>query len=182
MVAGGLLAVPSWASQWSKATIPAGISFLSSGSEALLAEIVGVIIPATDTPGAKELGVDKMVTKIVADCYNTEVQEMFAKGLLSVEEQSKKTLGKSFAEGSAAERLAILKEMEKADRQTPRPEGQRSFDPQVGPPPPTFFVLLKDLTILGYTNSEYVMTELTGYVAVPGHYYGCVPYTPKKPI
>ena len=37
-----------------------------------------------------------------------------------------------------------------------------------------FFSLLKQLTVLAYTTSEYVMTKHYNYIMAPGHYYGCV--------
>jgi hypothetical protein len=38
-----------------------------------------------------------------------------------------------------------------------------------------FYSLIKNLTIQGYTTSEYVQTTFLKYEMVPGHYYGCVP-------
>ena len=37
-----------------------------------------------------------------------------------------------------------------------------------------FFNFLKQLTVLAYTTSEYVLTNHYNYVMAPGHYYGCV--------
>lgn len=182
LIAGGLIALPSWASNWSRQTITSTASFLSINAEALLAEIVNTIIPATDTPGAKELGVDSLIKKILEDCYPKDVQEMFAKGLEAVGERSNKAFSKPFLDANAVERIEVLKQFEKSEQQTAQTEAPENIRSQQGGnrQTPTFFRLLKDLTILGYTNSEYVMTNLTGYVAVPGHYHGCVPYTSKK--
>lgn len=181
-VAGGIIAIPSWAANWNKTSLGTHASYLSANAEAILAEIVETIIPATDTPGAKELGVDVLVKKIVADCYEKEVQEIFAKGLNEADVLSLRNFGKSFTEITPIQRLDILKEMEKREQSAENQEARniRSTDPQAVRPAPGFFRLVKELTILGYTNSEYVMMNLTGYVAVPGHYHGCVPYSPKK--
>jgi hypothetical protein len=176
VVAGGLLAVPAWAINWNKGTIHTAALF-SPQNEALLADVVATIIPATDTPGAKELGVDNLIKKILADCYEKETGEMFAKGLQNVDTTAKTNFNKSFSDCSQQERLDVLKQIEKEERGTEQPasnvrnEGER--------PAPTFFRLAKELTILGYTNSEYVMTKLTNYVVMPGHYHGCVPYNKK---
>ena len=40
-----------------------------------------------------------------------------------------------------------------------------------------YFRMMKELSILGYFNSEIGCTQALRYVAVPGRYEGCVPYT-----
>jgi hypothetical protein len=174
LLSGGLIALPSWANNWSFEKIGFIPEIFPAAYEKLLAEIVATIIPATDTPGAKELGVDVLIRKILADCYEKEVQDNFAKGLQEVDAVSKKMNGKPFVQAGGQQRLEVLKQMEKQEQ--PPEQTVRSQTP----PTPSFFRLVKELTILGYTNSEYVMTKLTGYVAVPGHYYGNTPYTSKK--
>lgn len=132
---------------------------LSPDQENLLAEVVNTFIPATDTPGAKDLNVHLFVQKMVNDCYEKEVQENLVKGLNTVETLAQKKYKNSFAALPEARRINILTSMEQSDN-----EEQEAF-----------FSLVKELTIFGYTTSEYVMTNLTGYTPIPGHYYGCVP-------
>ena len=40
-----------------------------------------------------------------------------------------------------------------------------------------YFGLMKQLTLLGYFTSEIGATQALRYIAVPGKYQGCVPYT-----
>jgi hypothetical protein len=133
--------------------------YLSPEQESLLAEVVGTIIPGTDTPGAKDLNVHIFVQKMVTDCYEKDVQQNLAKGLDTVEEMARKNHSNAFAACTEPQRIAILTSMEQSDI-----EEQKAF-----------FDLVKELTIFGYTTSEYVMTNLTEYTMIPGHYYGCVP-------
>ena len=37
-----------------------------------------------------------------------------------------------------------------------------------------FFASIKNLTIQGYTSSEYVMVNYYNYEMAPGHFYGCI--------
>ncbi len=157
----GLMSLPTWASGWNKTTVAASTA-LTPGQEALLAEIVETIIPATDTPGAKELGVHQFVQKMVADCFEKKVQEGFTTGLNQVEETAKKNGASSFAALDKAGRAELLKGFEAG-----------------GDPGKEFYGLVKGLTIRGYMTSEYVMTNLTGYEMVPGRYHGCVPVAVK---
>ncbi|PRY16409.1 gluconate 2-dehydrogenase subunit 3-like protein [Pontibacter ummariensis] len=136
----------------------------SPEQNALLAEVVETIIPATDTPGAKELGLHTFVQLMLVDCYEQEVRDNFVKGLDTVGATANKEFGKPFAACTEAQRTDILLTLEQSDK-----EEQKAF-----------YELVKDLTILGYTTSEYVMTNLTEYTPIPGHYYGCVPVPSKK--
>ncbi|RFS18532.1 gluconate 2-dehydrogenase subunit 3 family protein [Emticicia sp. C21] len=156
---GSTLVLPSWANAWSNETLHTTDTILSSTQEALLAEIVGTIIPKTDTPGAKELNVDKFVTLMVADCYDAKAQDTFAKGLLAADEIAKKDYSKAFSATEPAQRLAVLNKMDKSGSDTEK----------------GFIRLVKNLTIQGYLNSEYVMTNLRVFEFIPGRYHGCVP-------
>lgn len=156
---GSTLVLPSWANAWNKETLHTSGKTLSSEQAALLAEIVGTIIPKTDTPGAKELNVDKFVTLMVADCYDTKAQDTFSKGLVAVNEISKKDYNKPFVEAEPAQRLTVLNKMDKSSNDTEK----------------GFIRLVKNLTIQGYLNSEYVMTNLRVFEFIPGRYHGCVP-------
>lgn len=156
---GGTIVLPAWANAWSKESLQNNTFKISYSQEALLAEIVETIIPKTDTPGAKELGADKFILKMVADCYDKKSQDIFAKGLVSVDELSKKEYAKTFVESDSKQKLDILKKMSTS---------QNSDDKG-------FIQLVKGLTIDGYLVSEYVMTNLRIFEMVPGRFHGCVP-------
>ncbi len=156
---GGTIVLPAWANAWSKESLQNNTFKISYSQEALLAEIVETIIPKTDTPGAKELGADKFILKMVADCYDKKSQDIFAKGLVFVDELSKKENGKTFVESDSTQKLNTLKKMSTS---------QNSDDKG-------FIQLVKGLTIDGYLVSEYVMTNLRIFEMVPGRFHGCVP-------
>ncbi|MCC9134816.1 gluconate 2-dehydrogenase subunit 3 family protein [Pontibacter silvestris] len=164
LAAVGLMFLPACETGTKKAAAQSLPVSLSSGQETLLAEVVDTIIPATDTPGAKELNVHFFVYNMVTDCYEQEVLESFVKGLDTVEDITQNNFGKSFGECNAAQRTEILGKLERSGK-----DDQKEF-----------FALVKKLTIQGYMNSEYVMTNLTNYQMIPGHYYGCVPVKESK--
>ena len=80
MLIGGAVALPEWANAWSANSITAK-NWLRPNLASVLSEAVETIIPKTSTPGAKDLGLDTFVQKMVADCYSKEVQSAFAKGI-----------------------------------------------------------------------------------------------------
>ncbi|MBC8155331.1 MAG: gluconate 2-dehydrogenase subunit 3 family protein [Bacteroidetes bacterium] len=159
LAAGSLIALPAWATGWSQTSAQPLQPFLSGSQASLLAEIAETLIPASDTPGAKALGVPGFIQKMLEDCYEKPVQEAVKSGLEAVETLANASFGNSFATGDAAQRQAVLAKMATAEE----------------PARKEFFALVKNLTIQGYTTSEYVMTKHLHYVMAPGHYYGCVP-------
>jgi hypothetical protein len=156
---GSAIVLPNWANAWSVQSLQNNHLKVSTLQEVLLTEIVETIIPKTDTPGAKDLKINKFVAKMVADCYDKKAQEVFAKGLISIENIAKKDYSKSFVECDGKQKFAILNSMLKSSDNDDK----------------NFAKLVKNITIQGYLNSEYVMTNLRVYEFVPGRYHGCVP-------
>lgn len=155
---GAMAGLPSWASGWSKSAVGKG-RLLPADQSKNLTMIVETIIPKTDTPGAGELGVGDFVQKMVKDCYDAKAQASLASGVSNVDEQSIQRFGKSFADAGKDQRLQLLQEIEKSSDADHK----------------AFFSMVKNLTIQGYMNSEYVMTNVTHYEMVPARYHGCVP-------
>lgn len=165
LVVGGTISLPAWARQWNPDTVsnqPKGL--LTPNLENLLAEIVDTIIPATNTPGAKDLGVHQFILKMLADCYVKKEQTRFVNGLTELEKIVKATYGHAFTACTPAQRLEILIARETATQILPSEQ-----EP--------FFPFLKNLTIQGYLNSEYVMREVYKYELAPARFHGCVPVT-----
>ncbi len=153
---GSVIALPAWANNWRSNDL-SNVLKMSLENENILAEIVEIIIPTTDTPGAKTLGVDKFIQKIAADCLDKPSREIFQQGFGMLDAQTKKAYGKSFVEGSPQQKTEILQQIEK-DKSN---ELNR------------FFGLVKGLTIQGYLTSEYVMVNHYGYKMIPGKFEPC---------
>ncbi len=170
-VVGSVISLPSWANGLFRTTAYQPGTTLTAADNPLLTSIADTIIPATDTPGAKALGVPALIQKILADCYEKEVGESFAKGMSWVDDKAKADYGKTFAECATEQRLTILKQAQKEDPASDQAK---------------FIRMAKELTILGFNSSEYVVTKINKYVMTPGHYYGDVPlnfdYTKAKPV
>lgn len=156
---GGLMALPAWAENWSAQSLQSVQPYLTPDQEALLAEITETILPATDTPGAKDLKIYTFVHKMISDCYEPEIQANVVKGLETVEQLAKQTYAKTFATCNTKQREEILTTIE------------ISIDSNWS----SFYKLVKDLTLQGYLTSEYYLTNHTNYKMIPGHFYGCVP-------
>jgi hypothetical protein len=157
----GLVSLPAWAQGWTPESIGQQHS-LPLAEEDLLAEIVETIIPQTTTPGAKSLKVHQFALRMINDCYGEAAQASLVQGLQQTDQLAQQGYEKSFTACDARQRTDILTRM-----------GQ-SADPAAR----QFYDMIKNLTIRGYMNSEYVMLNLLDYKMAPGFYHGCVPVTP----
>jgi len=135
---------------------------------ALMDEVAETIIPATDTPGAKAVGVGAFMALMVRDCYTDANHAVFKAGLGKLEEATKAKFGTSFMSAAVAQRTELLNEL---DREQRRHHASKAKDE-----PPHYFRMLKQLTVLGFFTSETGATKVLRYAEVPGGYDGNAPY------
>lgn len=159
---GGIVTMPIWTSCWNRETLPNHDLHLTQTQELFLEDFVETLIPATDTPGAKELGVQGFVQTMVYDCYDEEGQKDLVRIIEEIEKKSKELSGKSFSDNSPALRTDILNAVENDSKANP----ESLFKA---------YPILKELTIQGYLNSEYVMTHIHRYELIPGRFNGSFP-------
>ena len=79
VITGGLMFLPSCKSTPGKTSVSLKNIKIDAGQEKLLAEIASTIIPATETPGAKEVGAHLFVLKMLDDMYEKEIQQEYIK-------------------------------------------------------------------------------------------------------
>jgi hypothetical protein len=140
--------------------------FFNEDQARLISEVAEIILPKTDTPGAKEVGVPNFIDMLINDCYKSEDQKEFVEGLAKFDEEAKKSSGDGFIYMSADKQKEYVKkihadavEARKKDPKAPRP----------------FILKLKELTMLGFFTSEPGATQVLQYNQVPGAYHGCIP-------
>jgi hypothetical protein len=151
----------------------------SAEQKSLISEVAEIIIPKTDTPGAKDAKVGEFIEKMLKECYAAKDQDSFEKGMKDLEK-------KDFLKASPADQTKMLKELEAsaksdgekstAERKKYTEAGKEYTDDQGVP----FFKLVKELTLLGYFTSEPGATLALDYVAVPGRYDGCIDLKPGQ--
>ncbi len=135
----------------------------------LLAEIAETIIPATDTPGAKEAKVQDYIADIVADCFNEKDRTAFFNGLNDLQKKANETYQKGFEQLDEKQRIEFLTKMEQeAKDYAEANKGNKEA-------PAHIFRTLKGLTLTGYFTSEPGATKALTYVHIPGKYVGCMP-------
>ena len=110
-------------------------------NEAVIA-ITELIIPETDTPGAKALGVNRFVDRVLQTASKAE-RDRFVRGLAWMDGQSRAAGSKNFVSSTPAEQTALLTRL--ADDQNTA-EADR--------PGVEFFRAIKSMTISGYYTTE----------------------------
>jgi len=121
-----------------------------------------LIVPATDTPGARAAGVPQFIDRAVADYYEPPEAALIRAGLDRLDADAQAAHGAPFAALGAERQTALLAGYDaEAARQ---PAGTAHF-----------FPLLRELTTVGYFTSEPGATQALRYDALPGEYHGCVP-------
>ncbi len=128
----------------------------------LVAAIADQIIPRTDTPGARDVGVHRFIDTMLAEYYSTEERSAFLSGLAEVDARARRSSGRSFVRLSASGQRDVLLPL---DAEAYR-DGTRQ----------PFFRTMKELTLLGYYTSEAGATRELKYARVPGRFDGCVPF------
>jgi len=124
-----------------KAAMPSQPKFFTPAEMATIAVMSDLIIPSDEhSGGAKEAGVPAFIDLMVGSSP-AETRTMWREGLAAVDVASTKAFGKPFAEGSASDQLALMKEISKAEMSPKTTEEQ-------------FFRAIKSLTIDGYYTSE----------------------------
>src|SRR5215467_8900431 len=71
--------------------------------------MIDLIIPATDTPGAKGARVNEFIDLILTDWATPEERSHFLDGLAGIDKQSQSLYGKNFADASAEQQLTQLR-------------------------------------------------------------------------
>jgi len=184
---------------WTTLVLPAGamaqgVTTLSWAPKGLtptqartLEAVAELIMPATDTPGARECGVPAFVDRAVATYCTPADAAAIRAGLDRIEADAKAAHGASFVALTAAQQTSLLERYDAEGRgpRTPaaalgRGETETGLSNQprsavVPPKGPPFFPVLKDLVTVGYFTSRLGATKAVRYDPNPGAYRGCVP-------
>lgn len=155
LLLGGPLSVELTAGLMGQVTHTGSGVVVSVAQQALLAEVADVIIPTTDTPGAKAAGAEQFMVRVMRDCYPLKEQEAFYAGLAKLEADSQSAHGKAFADLESHAKIQLVQQTAEKNR--------------------AFFKRLKELTVTGYFTSEIGATRALAYLPVPGRFAGDVP-------
>jgi hypothetical protein len=130
------------------------LSFLNSQQNETLIALSDVIIPATDTPGAKAALVNRYIDLLLS-VQPAEFQTQFVNALAFIDEQSRKQFAKDFRSLAVDDQTWLLTPWAYAQRPSHWMEGNEKRDPG-----PEHFGRLKALIAAAYYGSETGQKEL----------------------
>ncbi len=145
---------------------------LTAEQNELVATIAELIIPATDTPGARAAGVNEFVDLLLTDWLEDEERDRFLAGLASLDEDCVARVGRPFVDLGVEEQVAFLRPLDEEAAEIRR-AAIAAGQPEIEDPP--FFVMMKEWTLVGYYTSEIGMTQELQHLRVAGRYAGCEP-------
>ena len=117
------------------------------------------ILPATDTPGASEVGVPAFIDLMVGKYLSADERVAFSAGLAAVEASSMAAYRQPFARLKSDEQDAMLQGLAQSNVGRER----------------AFFHKIRELTVVGYFTSETVGKTVLHYNPVPGAFDACLP-------
>lgn len=151
------------------------LSYLRN-KENLIEEIAETILPATESPGAKDAKVHEFVIAMLMECTEVKSQYNFIRGLKNLEDLTQKQFNKDFIACNIEERIHILTAMEH-DEKSVSGIVQRIKQKIMGN---GFIYMMKYYTVLGYCTSEIGATKGLAYDYIPGSYVACMPLNAHK--
>lgn len=170
MVLGYAVSAPTIMAMLNGCETKPGVAFkpvwLSEDQARLISEVTEIIIPRTDTPGAKDVGVPGFIDQVMKECYKKEDQDKFLNGLTAFDDGAKELYGDAFNDLDTEQQVAYVKKIH--DEAI---SAKRAATTKENP----FILVVKELTLVGFFSSEPGATQVLQYQAVPGAYNGCVP-------
>jgi gluconate 2-dehydrogenase gamma chain len=155
---GGAAALTRFTRKPVGASTPAGPA-LSAEQFSLLEQIVDVLIPATDTPGALAAGVPAFIHEMLEQWASPASRADIARVLEGIERHAWAKYGAAFVELQPGRRHDLV----------------RSFDEENMSRQDPAYTKFKYLVLVGYYQSEAGATQELRYELIPGTWRACVP-------
>lgn len=152
---GGVISAPLMAGIMNEKLHHGAFISANDNQKALIAEMADVIIPTTKTPGAKAVGAENFIVRVMRDCYELPDQEKFYAGLDRLNIASMTAFKMDFLSLNTEQKNQIVKQTTVTDV--------------------AFFKQMKGLTVTAYFTSEIGATQALDYLPIPGRFDGSWP-------
>jgi hypothetical protein len=182
---------------------------LTPDQRVMVVAIAEVIIPTTDTPGAREAHVDEFVDAMLTDHLPAKDRERFLAGLKRLDARARRAHSRGFNELTTAQQSALVSDMDRLafaePPQTKEAAGGAEASPRVKESdvaagqgvganpkeaatpapdaadigPESFFRMMKEFAVVGYYTSEVGSTRELR--VNPFVRYRDIPYKPGTP-
>jgi hypothetical protein len=144
-------------------------AFFSREQIAVVAEVAEIMIPRTDTPGARDVGVPAFIDTMLDNVYSGDDRARYLTGLATFEAQAQQQQGREFLALTAKGRQRFVQQVHDVALHA----GPGGEPPHKDRRP--FILMTKELTLLGFFTSRAGATAVLQYDPLPGSYQGCLP-------
>lgn len=155
--------------------------FLNKEEMIAVSRIADVILPASQTPGALDVGVPQFIDLLLKDIFTVEQSDKFRKGLHLFMQRFEKENGKPFHKSKEKLQRKFVEQLYSVS-----PERTKSIYSLVAGDAASavneddyyfwsFLVTQRELTIKSYFTSEQVGEKVLSYDPIPGRYDPCIP-------
>ncbi len=172
---GGLAAAPAFLSvlqscEQAKQALDWTPAFFDEQQARMVTAIAEHIIPKTDTPGASDAGVHIFIDTYIKECVPDNLKDIIPAGLSRVDKTSQEKHQNDFLDTTQEQQVETLQVIAEEDYNG----GQVPSRMPTGKILPTFFMSMKQLTMLGYFSSEKGAKEALALLEIPGDYEPCL--------
>ncbi|MCU1307097.1 MAG: hypothetical protein JWN45_1792 [Acidobacteriaceae bacterium] len=160
----------------------AALRTLNPSQNSIVAAMSEVIIPQTETPGAKAVRVNEFIDLILTDWYDDAERKQFLAGLASVNARSRDLFAMDFADCAPNQQAEIVAALDEELDQLRDAELPGS-SPRGGPPriEDNFFYMMKRLTLVGYFTSQVGFEQQLHKQIIPRTHSGCATISDETP-
>jgi hypothetical protein len=149
---------------------------LNPHQNATVVVLTDLIIPETDTPGAKAARVNEFIDVILTE-WATEAERLnFLAGLAGIDKQSQELFGKDFIDATPPQQVTLLRAMddyatsERGEYHAKHGNTVPELDAHLKG---NFYDVLRGITLHGYYTSEIGFTQELKLQIIPGAQHGC---------
>jgi len=158
-----------------RAQAAGGLRTLSPAQNATVSSIAELLLPETDTVGARAVGVNRFIDLLLTEAMLETQRDRFLEGLAAIDARSQSLYGMPFTSAAGPQQQSLLRSL---DEQLPQRHQTPAETAALEREPVTAeggFAMLKRLVVLAYFTSEPVARKLIRAPIIPGRYDGCVP-------
>jgi hypothetical protein len=153
---------------------PSAQRTLNAHQDATVSLLSELIIPETNTPGAKAAKVNEFMDLLLTEWFAEADRTLFLQGLTQVDEESRKQFGAHFVDCKSSQQATLMKQLDDAAMEFGRTHKDSPLT-QTKQQPVNFFYTFKRLTLVGYYTSEIGFKKELHKTIIPADHKGCAP-------
>jgi len=146
---------------------------LSEAQDATLETIAEILLPQTDTVGARAVAVNRFIDLLLSESMLEADRDRFLEGLAAIDARSQSLYGAAFVAARRVDQEALIGALDGQLPVNPLTTAERAALERQPITAETGYATLKQLVVFAYFTSEPVAKGLIHSPVIPGRYDGC---------